>query len=56
MAGEDYEYGHAVAEGTWRYVKEMKPDAQLLDRRGGRSEKLILGLILHPSYRQSPIV
>jgi len=30
MAGEDYEYGHAVNDAAWRYIKAMKPTAQLL--------------------------
>jgi branched-chain amino acid transport system substrate-binding protein len=30
VAGEDYEYGHAVGEAAWRYTKAMKPEAQLL--------------------------
>ncbi|HUL37054.1 MAG TPA: ABC transporter substrate-binding protein [Thermodesulfobacteriota bacterium] len=30
MAGEDYEYGHAVNDAAWRYTKAMKPTAQLL--------------------------
>lgn len=30
VAGEDYEYGHAVGEASWRYIKAMRPEAQLL--------------------------
>ncbi len=30
VAGEDYEYGHAVGDASWRYIKAMKPEAQLL--------------------------
>jgi len=30
VAGEDYEYGHAVGDASWRYTQAMKPNAQLL--------------------------
>ncbi len=30
IAGDDYEYGHAVAEGVWSRLKELKPDVELL--------------------------
>jgi len=30
VAGEDYEYGHAVGDASWRYIKAIKPEAQLL--------------------------
>jgi len=26
IAGDDYEYGHAIANGAWRNLKAMKPD------------------------------
>ncbi len=26
IAGDDYEYGHAIADATWRYLKAFKPD------------------------------
>jgi branched-chain amino acid transport system substrate-binding protein len=29
IAGEDYEYGHAVGEACWRYTKAMNPNAVL---------------------------
>jgi branched-chain amino acid transport system substrate-binding protein len=28
IAGDDYEYGHAIADSTWKYLKEFKPDVQ----------------------------
>lgn len=30
IAGDDYEYGHAVAEGVWNHLKKLKPDVELL--------------------------
>ncbi len=28
IAGDDYEYGHAIADGTWRSLKALKPAVQ----------------------------
>ncbi|MCL5264745.1 MAG: ABC transporter substrate-binding protein [Chloroflexi bacterium] len=30
IAGDDYEYGHALAESAWNNLKKLKPDVQLL--------------------------
>jgi len=30
IAGDDYEYGHAIADGVWDNLKEMKPEVELL--------------------------
>ena len=30
IAGDDYEYGHAIADSTWNHLKKLKPDAELL--------------------------
>jgi len=30
IAGDDYEYGHAIADGIWDNLKEMKPGVELL--------------------------
>jgi branched-chain amino acid transport system substrate-binding protein len=30
MAGDDYEYGHAVGESTWNNLKALKPGVQLM--------------------------
>jgi len=30
IAGDDYEYGHAIAESVWKELKARKPDVQLL--------------------------
>ena len=30
IAGDDYEYGHAVADGVWNHLKKIKPDVQLM--------------------------
>jgi branched-chain amino acid transport system substrate-binding protein len=28
IAGDDYEYGHAIAEAVWRYLKALKPNVE----------------------------
>jgi branched-chain amino acid transport system substrate-binding protein len=28
IAGDDYSYGHAIADSTWRYLKALKPDVE----------------------------
>ncbi len=30
IAGDDYEYGHAIAEAAWRNLKGLKPDVELI--------------------------
>ncbi|QTA85021.1 ABC transporter substrate-binding protein [Desulfonema magnum] len=30
IAGDDYEYGHAIADGVWKNLKQLKPDVQKL--------------------------
>ncbi|MBW2027940.1 MAG: ABC transporter substrate-binding protein [Deltaproteobacteria bacterium] len=30
IAGDDYEYGHAIADAAWRNLKKLKPNVQLL--------------------------
>ncbi len=30
IAGDDYEYGHAIADGVWSNLKKMKPGVKLL--------------------------
>jgi branched-chain amino acid transport system substrate-binding protein len=30
IAGDDYEYGHAIADGVWSNLKKMKPGVELL--------------------------
>jgi branched-chain amino acid transport system substrate-binding protein len=30
IAGDDYEYGHAIADGVWDNLKKMKPGVELL--------------------------
>lgn len=30
IAGDDYEYGHAVADAVWNHLKKVKPDVKLL--------------------------
>ena len=30
IAGDDYEYGHAIADSTWNNLKALRPDVQLM--------------------------
>ncbi len=30
IAGDDYEYGHAIADAAWRNIKQRKPDVKLI--------------------------
>jgi branched-chain amino acid transport system substrate-binding protein len=30
IAGDDYEYGHAIADGVWENLKKIKPDVKVL--------------------------
>ncbi|MGB9630269.1 MAG: ABC transporter substrate-binding protein, partial [Thermodesulfobacteriota bacterium] len=30
IAGDDYEYGHAIADGIWRNLKALKPNVELI--------------------------
>ncbi|MFH0730976.1 MAG: ABC transporter substrate-binding protein [Pseudomonadota bacterium] len=30
IGGDDYEYGHAIADGVWQNLKKLKPEAELL--------------------------
>ena len=30
IAGDDYEYGHAIADSTWEKIKEINPSAELM--------------------------
>lgn len=30
IAGDDYEYGHALGEGVWNNLKKLRPDVELL--------------------------
>lgn len=30
IAGDDYEYGHAIADGVWDNLQKLKPDVELL--------------------------
>lgn len=32
IAGDDYEYGHAIADGVWENLKKIKPDVKLLGK------------------------
>ncbi len=54
IAGEDYEYGHAVGEGTWRYIKEMKPDAQLMGQTWWKVGEADIGPYIAPIVQAKP--
>ena len=54
IAGEDYEYGHAVGEATWRYIKAMKPDAQLLGQTWWKVGEADLGSYIAPIVQAKP--
>jgi branched-chain amino acid transport system substrate-binding protein len=30
IAGDDYEYGHAIADAAWNHLKKLKPEVELL--------------------------
>jgi len=32
IAGDDYEYGHAIGDAAWRNLKKMKPDVELIGK------------------------
>ncbi len=32
IAGDDYEYGHALAEAVWQNLKRLKPEVQLINQ------------------------
>jgi len=36
IAGDDYEYGHAIANGVFNHLKTLNPKVQLLGSRGGK--------------------
>ncbi|MER3456006.1 MAG: amino acid ABC transporter substrate-binding protein [candidate division GAL15 bacterium] len=37
LAAEDYEYGHAVTNSFWRFVKRLKPEAELVNQTWWRT-------------------
>ena len=39
IAGDDYEYGHALADGVWGNLKRIKPNVELAANPGGESGK-----------------
>ncbi len=54
VAGEDYEYGHAVGEASWRYIKAMKPDAQLLGQTWWKVGEADLAPYITPIAQAKP--
>jgi branched-chain amino acid transport system substrate-binding protein len=32
IAGDDYEYGHAIADAAWRNLKRLKPDVEVIGK------------------------
>jgi branched-chain amino acid transport system substrate-binding protein len=56
VAGEDYEYGHAVGEASWRYTKALKPDAQLLGQTWWKVGEADLAPYISPILQAKPDV
>jgi len=54
VAGEDYEYGHAVGEAAWRYTKAMKPGAQLLGQTWWKVGEADLAPYITPIVQAKP--
>lgn len=54
LAGEDYEYGHAYGESTWRYIKAMKPEAQLLGQTWWKLGEADLAPYITPIVQAKP--
>jgi branched-chain amino acid transport system substrate-binding protein len=54
IAGEDYEYGHAVGEGSWRAIKAMKPEAQLLGQTWWKVGEADLAPYITPILQAKP--
>ncbi len=54
IAGEDYEYGHAVGEATWRYIKEMNPKAQLMGQTWWKVGEADIGSYITPIVQAKP--
>jgi len=56
VAGEDYEYGHAVGEASWRYTKALKPEAQLLGQTWWKVGETDLAPYIFPILQAKPDV
>jgi len=54
VAGEDYEYGHAVGDACWKYTKEMKPSAQLLGQTWWKLGEADLAPYITPIVQAKP--
>jgi len=54
VAGEDYEYGHAVGEASWRYIKAMRPDAELLGQTWWKVGEADLAPYITPIVQAKP--
>ncbi len=54
VAGEDYEYGHAVGEASWRYIKAMKPEARLLGQTWWKVGEADLAPYITPIVQAKP--
>jgi branched-chain amino acid transport system substrate-binding protein len=54
VAGEDYEYGHAVGDSSWEYTKAMKPDAQLLGQTWWKVGEADLAPYITPIVQAKP--
>ena len=54
VAGEDYEYGHAVGDACWRYIKEMNPKAQLMGQTWWKVGEADIGPYIAPIVQAKP--
>lgn len=54
VAGEDYEYGHAVGDASWRYTKTLKPEAQLLGQTWWKVGEADLAPYITPILQAKP--
>ena len=45
IAGDDFEYGHAICDATWNRLKQLKPGVQL------DSDRVVEGGANQTSYR-----
>ncbi len=53
IAGDDMEYGHAITESTWKYLKAANPKVQLLGQSWWKVERPTSAPTSPRSWRQS---
>jgi branched-chain amino acid transport system substrate-binding protein len=54
IAGEDYEFGHAVADAIWAHLKTLKPNVQLLGQSWRKVGETDLTPYLSPILQAKP--